>query len=145
MGTLSPPSSGAVYFDANVFIYSVEKIEPQNADLRPIWLAAKAGGIEIVSSELVVLETLVKPFRDRDSLLENVYRSLLFESREVRLLPVSVAILERAARIRAETGLKTPDSIHAATALDARAALFVTNDAQVRRVGALTVAILSPS
>ena len=143
MGSLNPPSSGAVYFDTNVFIYSVEKVEPQSSALRPIWLAARAGAIEIVSSELVVLETLVKPFRDRDILLENVYRALLFDSRDVRLLPVSVAILERAARIRAETGLKTPDSIHAATALDVRAALFVTNDAQVRRVGGLSVAILT--
>jgi predicted nucleic acid-binding protein len=111
--------------------------------LGPIWRAVRAGAIEIVSSELVFLETLVKPIRDRDGLLENLYRALLLDSREVRLVPVSLSILERAARIRAVAGLKTPDSIHAATALDVRAALFITNDAQMRRVGDLKVAVLS--
>jgi len=51
--------------------------------------------------------------------------------------------LEIAADLRATTRLKTPDAIHAATALDAGCALFVTNDPAFRRVPRLNVAVLS--
>lgn len=143
MGPLSPPATGAVYFDANAFIYGVEKIEPYASVLTSFWSSANSGRIEIVSSELSLLETLVKPLRERDSVAEQTYRALYFESVEVRLIPISVGILERAAQIRAETGLRTPDAIHVATALDVGAALFVTNDPAVTRVTALRFGLLS--
>jgi predicted nucleic acid-binding protein len=44
----------------------------------------------------------------------------------MRLLPITRPILLEAARLRAATKLKTPDAIHAATAMDAGCALFVT-------------------
>jgi len=45
--------------------------------------------------------------------------------------------------LRATTKLKTPDAIHAATALVASCALIVTNDAGFRNLPGLPVAILS--
>ncbi len=39
--------------------------------------------------------------------------------------------------------LKAPDAIHAATALDVGAALFITNDSGFRRVSGLPVVVLS--
>ena len=48
-----------------------------------------------------------------------------------------------AARLRAQLGLKTPDAIHAATALATGCALFATNDKGFRRVTGLAVAVLS--
>jgi predicted nucleic acid-binding protein len=57
-------------------------------------------------------------------------------------LPITRAIVESAARLRAAHQLKTPDAIHAATALDCGCTLFVTNDAVFRRVPGLTVAVL---
>ena len=75
-----------------------------------------------MSSELVVLETLVKPLREGDTILEQLFRAL-FHTREVRLLPATLSLWEHAARLRATTGLKTPDALHAATALDAGSTL----------------------
>ena len=49
---------------------------------------------------------------------------------------------EDAARIRAQTGLATPDALHAATALSVDCTLFVTNDTDFRRVQGLPVAVL---
>lgn len=143
MGSLMLPSAGLVYFDVNAFIYSVEKIEPWRGVLDPAWQAAKSGTIVLVGSEIVLLETLVLPIRKQDTLLENVYRDLFFDSEEVELFAISVPILERAARIRAETGLKTPDAIHAATALEIGAELFLTNDPGFRRVENLNVGVLA--
>ena len=55
------------------------------------------------------------------------YREL-FGANAVRLLEASYPVFEDAARLRAETGLATPDVLHAATALRASCALFITND-----------------
>jgi len=67
----------------------------------------------------------------------------LLNANEVRLIPTTTAIWEQATRFRAQTGLKTPDAIHAATALVASSTLFITNDVVFRRVFSLPVAILS--
>ncbi len=142
MGSLTLPSSGPVYLDAKGFIYSVERIEPYRALLEPLWLRAQAGQFEVICSELVILETLVKPLREGDSLLENLFRSLL-TAREVRLIPATSSLWEHAAHLRATTGLKTPDALHAATALAAECTLFVTNDGGFRQVAALPVCILN--
>jgi len=83
-----------------------------------------------------------EPFRDGDQLLEQVYRDLLVGSNEVRLIPIGLQTIERAARIRSATGLRTPDALHAATALVAGVALFLTNDPRFLRVEGLPAAIL---
>jgi len=141
MGSLTLPTSGPVYLDANGFIYSVERIEPYRTLLEPMWLSAQAGQFEIISSELIILETLVKPLREGDVILENLFRALL-HAQEVQLIPATAALWEQAARLRAAMSLKTPDALHAATALAAGSTLFVTNDGRFRQVSRLPVTIL---
>ena len=58
------------------------------------------------------------------------------------LVPATRQLWEDAARLRAETGLKTPDALHAATALRADCSLFITNDTGFRRVQGLPLIVL---
>ena len=141
MGGLTLPSTGPVYLDASGFIYSVERIEPYRTLLEPLWLQAQTGQFSIVSSDLVVLETLVKPLREGDTVVELLFRSL-FEASEVKLIPATRPLWEEAARLRAETGLKTPDALHAAAALHAGCTMFITNDDDFRRLKELPVVVL---
>lgn len=141
MGTLSLPSSGSIYVDSNIVIYAVEKIEPYHSFLAPLWLTASTGQIEIVTSELTWLETLAKPMRDGNIVLETIFREFL-TAREVHLLPANLTIWEQAARLRG-IGLKTPDTLHAATGLAVRCAQFLTNDDIFNRVPSLPVTLLS--
>ena len=106
-----------------------------------MWEQAQNGNLTVVSSPVLVVETLVKPLQDGNSEIESQYREL-FGANAVRLLEASYSVFEDAARVRAETGLKTPDAIHAATALRAGCALFITNDTDFRRVEDLPVVIL---
>ncbi len=106
-----------------------------------MWQEVGSGNITIVGSLLLVTETPVKPMRDRNADIESQYRDL-FASNAVVLLEASLPVFEDAARIRAETGLKTPDAIHAATALRAQCAFFITNDTDFRRVEELPIVIL---
>lgn len=142
MGLLGIPSSGPVYFDASAFIYSVERIEPYQALLEPLWEQAQAGRFTVVSSELVVSEILVRPLREGNRLAETLFRALL-ASNEVRLIAATRSLWEETARLRANSGLKTPDALHAASALQAECTLFVTNDTDFRRIEGLPVAVLN--
>ena len=141
MERLILPATGPIYLDAAAFIYSVERIEPYRTLLDPVWRQARSGQFTVVSSELVVLETLVKPLRDGNRVLEGLFRSLL-DSNEVRLVSATLSLWEQAAAIRAATRLKTPDSLHAASAIHAECNLFITNDTDFRRVPDLPVVVL---
>ena len=141
MGPLTLPLAGLIYIDASSLIYSVERVEPYRTLLEPMWQDARDGNVTIVSSPLLVLEALVKPLRDGNTGIESQYREL-FASNAVRLLDASYQVFEDAASIRAETGLRTPDAIHAATALLAECTLFVTNDTDFRRVLRLPIVVL---
>ena len=106
-----------------------------------MWQEAEDGNLIVVSSPILVVEALVKPLRDRNTEIEMQYREL-FASNAVRLLDASYQVFEDAARLRAGTGLKTPDALHAATALRANCALFITNDTDFSRVPGLPIVIL---
>ena len=137
MGPLALPPAGLVYLDASGLIYSVERVEPYRTLLEPMWQEAQDGNLTIVSSPVLV----VKPLRDGNTEIELQYKEL-FASNAVRLLDASYEVFEDAARLRAETGLKTPDALHAATALRAGCALFITNDTDFRRVQGLPIVVL---
>lgn len=79
MGPLILPDGGSVYIDANAIIYSVERVEE-----------ARAGRFALASSELVALETLIKPLRDRNGRLEMLFRSILAAA-EMELIPATLA------------------------------------------------------
>jgi predicted nucleic acid-binding protein len=142
VGSLSLPASGVIYIDTAPIIYSVEKHPDYAPSLRPLWAASKSGEIQVITSELALLETLVGPLKHGDSELAEVYSELLTAT-EMRLLPITLEVLTDAARLRADTNMKTPDAIHAATALAAGCDLFITNDGGFRRVASLPVVIIS--
>ncbi len=141
MGQVTLPAGGSVYLDASAVIYSVERHSDYWPLMQPVWEAAAQGRISLVTSELTLLETLVVPLKTGDVSLVAAYESVLGEG-DLRLLPIAQDVLREAARQRAATGLKTPDALHAATALVAGCGLLVTNDAAFRRVPALSIAVL---
>ena len=143
MGSLTLPSSGSVYVDAQVLIYSVEKHPVFAPLLRPLWAAVQNESIEAVTSELSLMETLVGPLKRGDARLQSDYERL-FSHRGLRLLPVTQPVLRQAAFLRATvSSLRTPDAIHAAASLLHRSAAFVTNDGVFRNLQALSPIILA--
>jgi hypothetical protein len=65
MGSLILPPSGPVYVDAQIIIYSVEKHPAYSPALRPLWEAVARGDLEVLTSELTLMETLVGPHKHR--------------------------------------------------------------------------------
>jgi predicted nucleic acid-binding protein len=142
MGKLTLPASGLVYADTQIFIYSVEKHPVYAPLLQPLWHEVQAGRLEVVSSELSLMETLVAPLRNGDRALAWAYEQM-FQAAGIRLLPITQPVLREAAALRAgSASLRTPDALHAATALLAGCASFLTNDAAFRRVSGHPVVLL---
>ena len=100
MGSLILPSSGPVYADAQIFIYSVEKHPTYAPALRPLWEAVARGDLEVVSSELTLLETLIGPLKRGDVGLEADYENV-YVSPGIPLLPITLPVLRAGVRYRA--------------------------------------------
>lgn len=135
-------TSGSIYIDTSVAIYTIEGISDYYSLLEPLWYKFYAGEIQIISSELILMEVLVVPLRNGNNSLVADYEELLLSS-QLQLIPISQSILRQAANLRAISNLKTPDAIHAATALSVNSNQFITNDKGFRNVRGLPVVILN--
>lgn len=110
--------------------------------LRPLWESASSGTVSIVISEQILLETLVGPYRAGLSQLAADYETFL-SFPGIRLVPISAGILRAAAEMRAKvTKLRSPDAIHAATAIHQTASCFLTNDLGFRNIPGFNVILL---
>lgn len=117
-----------VYFDANIFIYLVEGFAEMAEKIDEISDGILHGESTIFTSELTLCEVLVTPFRNGDGALVAQYRQLIETSGAFVILPTARETYVRASQLRAQLGLKTPDAIHLATALEGNCDAFVTND-----------------
>ncbi|MCA9011419.1 MAG: PIN domain-containing protein [Planctomycetaceae bacterium] len=142
MGSITLPNSGVIAVDANIVIYTVEKHPKYSPLLRPLWESVETGKLVVVMSELVLLETLVGPYRAGLSQLAADYESFLSFT-GIRLVPISPAILRAAAEMRAKVPkLRSPDAIHAVTAIHQAASCFLTNDLGFRNIAGFNVILL---
>src|SRR5437867_11777790 len=107
-----------VYTDTMALIYTVERYPSYWTLLEPLWLNAQTTSIEIVSSELALMEVLIRPLKTANAVLERAFEQALLGT-NIRLPSITQPILREAARLRATTKLRTPDALHAATAIQA--------------------------
>lgn len=122
-----------IFIDTAPLIYLIEgedtvadSVEKQ---LRQ-WIAAEEN---LSTSTLTLLELLVVPMTQENQHLVQKYRALLQDILSEPLIPLTEAISEMAAQIRAVNGFKTPDSIQLATALYSGADIFYTNDKRLSK------------
>jgi predicted nucleic acid-binding protein len=141
VGSLNVPLSGRVYVDTQILIYTVEKFPGYLNLLTSLWESVDAGRAMVMSSQLVAMETLIVPLRRHDDALVADFEQIM--QPPMKLIPISAAVLRQAAVLRAEIqSTRTPDAIHAGTALLERPDLFLTNDRGFKAVKGLPVVIL---
>lgn len=143
MGELNSQLGRRVYLDTNIIIYAVEGYEAHAARIKFLLQGMTEGTVTAVTSDLGLAEVLVKPKRDRNQKLEEVYRQFLLPTESFRNIAVSREILEAAAGIRANSALKLPDAIHFASAIDQDCDSFLTNDERFAGMTGLKVVLLS--
>jgi predicted nucleic acid-binding protein len=133
---------GSIGLDTCVVIYAVESHPKYLALVKQIlrWIRGTNG--HAITSTVTMTEALVRPYRRGDQALLQEFHALLVTYPHIDWIPPTLHIADRAAQIRADHNLRTPDAIQAATTLAAGVTGFVTNDPIFRRVPSLEVLIL---
>jgi predicted nucleic acid-binding protein len=130
-----------VYLDANFVIYFIE--------MNPVWgpkvtahvTALLAKGDQLAISDLTRLECQVGPLMTGNAVLLSKFTTF-FHSPDVRVLPLTAAVCDRAAALRAKYRFKTPDAMHLAAAIEHGCDCFLTNDAKLKSCTEMTVDVL---
>ena len=131
-----------VFLDANVVIYFVEQHPIWGAKATARIASARSSGDDIAVSDLIRMECQVGPLSSGDHALLADYATF-FSRPEVRVLPITAAVCDRAAAIRAQYRFKPLDALHLAAAVDAGCGKFVTNDTRLQRFPDTHVEILT--
>ena len=84
MGSLTSLSGPSVYLDANIFIYAVEGFPGSRTKLGSLFARLDRGDLLGVTSELTLAEVLVKPLRDGNAAVCDVYRRMIQTSPALR-------------------------------------------------------------
>ncbi|MGH2746593.1 MAG: type II toxin-antitoxin system VapC family toxin [Actinomycetota bacterium] len=123
-----------VVLDTTACIYFLQGSASDRRHLlvEPVVRAGEAGDTELLLSTITVTELLTAPMRAGDRQAQA--RAHLFSYEICRPVPVDVTTAEKAARIRARYGLRTPDAVICATGLTSQADAVIGNDARWKRV-----------
>jgi predicted nucleic acid-binding protein len=131
-----------VALDTSVFIYQLEDNAKYLLPTRSIFAWLEAPGHVAVTSTMTMTELLVKPYREKDERQVDRCFALFSRFPNLEWVAPNLDISDVAARIRAESRLKTPDAIEAATAIYCGVSGFLTNDPVYHRVSKLDTLVL---
>ena len=127
--------------DSNILIYLLETRGPLADAAARLVDAIDAGTTEAVLSTVGLIEVLMGPARAGDAaafeLTADALRDLL-----IRVVTLDRATAEDAAWIRGSLGIGLEDAVHLASARNAGATVFVTNDRRLRSIPRLEVIYL---
>jgi predicted nucleic acid-binding protein len=121
-----------VYWDSNLFIYLHEDHPELGPRVRRVYEEMIARNDKLCTSVFTVGEVLTLPLKLKDKAATDAIRESML-SGEVELLPFTLATAQRHAQIRALCSIKPADTIHLATAIEAKVDLLVTNDHKFRQ------------
>lgn len=131
-----------VSIDTNLFVYLMERNRDYFDSVKELFNAVESGKVFAVSSVLLMTEVLSKPLMDGDKGLADRYMAFIGTFPNLELREVDRRIAFRAAKLRAKYGLKTPDALFVATAIEEKAEAFVTNDIRLRKVDEIEILVL---
>jgi len=128
--------------DTMVFIYHLED-HPTYAPLTQLLFEAWEEGRNLgITSVITLFEILVKPKREGLEEVAQDYLELLTTYPNLTIVEVDLEVAKLAAELRAKYRIRTPDALQLATALQAKAGGFITNDERLKRIKELEVVLL---
>jgi predicted nucleic acid-binding protein len=142
MGIIKKLKSKTVFLDTAPLIYYIEENRNYSSILNKLFLANSKGEFLFQTSVITLLEVLVHPMRENEHQLVEEYQNILCNSPSIEIIDLTIDIAIKAASLRAKYGLKTPDSIQVATALNASSEFFLTNDIRLKAISEIEILIL---
>ncbi len=143
MGPGLIPIGARVYCDSSIFIYAIEQHIEFGVPASTVIDRGSSKEIELVSSELAIMESMVRPLRANDTEIVRDF-DLLFGVRWLEFVAIDRTLLRAAAALRARhPSLRTPDAIHLATANQSAIDVFLTNDRMLATICGSRAKLLS--
>jgi predicted nucleic acid-binding protein len=136
------PEHKRIALDSNVLIYLLEGQGRLAEAAAGIVDSIDSGDRDAVMSAIGLTEILAGPAIAGDAQAFELTAEALRDSR-IEVVPLDGATAEDAAWIRGSIGVSLADSIHLATARNADATAFVTNDRRIRPIPRLSVVLLA--
>lgn len=128
-----------VHLDARVVAYHLLGDGRYLELTRLLFAGLRSGAIRGQSSVISLYQLLVEPFRRGEGDRASGLARHLSVVPGLALVPVSARVAVQAAEVRAQLGGKPERAVQIATALDAGADLFLTEDSGLRRVAGTAV------
>ena len=129
--------------DTMVFIYHFEENQAYSPLTFSIFESLEKGNFKGITSILTLLEILVKLKKENNSLLVERYKLLLETFPNLQVQEINENIADIASSLRANYNINTPDAIQIATSLEVKADIFITNDANLKKISEIKVLLLS--
>ena len=129
MGLADSLRGKRVYFDANIFIYMLEGSKELQSQIQTVRDLLSNGEIEVVTCDVTYTEILPHPARRGDT---QAIETMVEYLSAFEVIPLTKEITIHAGILRGETGMKSPDALHVAAAMQADCEILVTNDGGIK-------------
>lgn len=128
-----------VYLDTSILIYFFQNHEKYSKLLDEMFDFLEFKKLKIYFSSLLLTELLVGPFRAGQSNIAKDWLTYFKINQNLDIIDLTPTIAVDAAFLRAKYNIKTPDSIHLASAMQNQKSLFLTNDNDLKKIKEVNV------
>ena len=120
--------------DTMIFIYYLEDHPTYSLLVRPLFEALESGKIVGVTSVITLMEILVHPKRSGNVIAARDYQDLLLAYPNLIVAEIDKETVDLASDLQAKYGIRTPDALQLAAAVQGGASGFITKDTHLRQV-----------
>ncbi|MGE5123225.1 MAG: type II toxin-antitoxin system VapC family toxin [Acidobacteriaceae bacterium] len=120
--------------DTSVFIYHFESHSKYVHLTRELFSGIETGKCSGITSTITLMEILIRPLSLGALDVARKYETLLVSFPHLEMIDLDRDIIRRAAQIRADYHLRTPDALQISACLAKGARAFITNDRLLERL-----------
>ena len=132
----------SVAIDTSPFIYYIEEHKDYIRVIDPLFNLMGQSKIIAYTSVVTLIEVLTRPIEENNNELVATYEKLLTSSENLILVDIDKQMGVESAKLRAKYNIRTPDAIQLAAGLVNGAKVFITNDANLKKIKEIKVVIL---
>lgn len=126
-------SLNMVIIDSNILIYHLEDIEPYGNLTQAFITLLGNRKIKSIIATVSITELMTKPFSEGNVKKINTFKNFIQSVPNSDLISLNYEIAIKAASIKCQFGLRTPDAIIIATGIVCQANGLLTNDLKLKK------------
>ncbi len=128
--------------DTSILIYLLEEHPVHATKARRLFERFEKGTLQGIFSIVGMIELLTGVKKKGRPDLAQDYKILLAHLPHFDIYSIDEDIVDTASNLRATYGIRTPDAIHVATAIEKNATMFVTNDRALKKIKEIKIVSL---